>query len=187
MAAITVERSYYHAGSETSTVRDVSEDMLLLEPDQSPLLVLTAKNKRKAACDAPKIEWFEDTEVSIWDTVASSADYGTTATTILVTDATLYAVGDILIFPQAATSSSLEELGLVGTVGTNSVTITRGTGGTTAATIGSSQSIRIMGGGLVEGGSVPTVRTSLKTAKASYCAIFRTPVDVSRTMQATKA
>jgi hypothetical protein len=187
MPAITVERTVYHANSETTLVRDVSEDMLLLEPDQSPLLVLTNKNKRKTPSDTPKFEWFEDVEVAVWDTVAATADYGTTDTTILVTDHTLYAVGDILLLPKAATSAALEEMVRVTEVGTNSVTVTRGAGGTTADTIGSTQAIRIMGGGLVEGGDVPSVRTTQKTPKASYCGIHRTSVDVSRTMEATKA
>lgn len=185
--AITTERTYYIAQSETTVIRDVSEDMLLLEPDQSPLLVLTNKNKRKAPSDAPKFEWFEDAEVAVWDTVSSSADYATTATTILVNDITLYAVGDVLLFPLTATSSALEELALVTTLNTNSVVVTRGIGGTTAAAVGSTQSVRIMGGGLTEGGDVPTTRSTQKTPKKSYCAIFRTPVDVSRTMEATKA
>lgn len=187
--AINVERSYYHAASangENVIVRDVSEDMLLLEPDQSPLLVLTAKNKRKAPCDNPKFEWLEDAEVAVWDTVASTQDYATTATSIIVSDISLYAVGDIALFPQAATSSALEELALVTAVGTNNVTVTRGIGGTTPAAIGSTQSIRIMGGGLVEGGSIPLTRSTKKVTKSSYAAIFRTPVDVSRTMMATK-
>lgn len=188
MAAITVERSYYHAQTtETSVVRDVSDDMLLLEPDQSPLLVLTAKNKRKAPSDSPKFEWFEDQEVAVWDTVAETADLATTATAVIVNDVSLYAIGDLLVLPVAATSAAMDEIALVSAVGTNNVTISRGIGGTTAVTIGSTQSIRIMGGGLVEGGNVPTVRTTAKVNKVSYCAIFRTPVDVSRTMQATKA
>jgi len=186
--AITVERTYKNAVDDNTLVRDVSEDMLLLEPDQTPLLVFTNKNNRKSPSDAPKFEWVEKAEVAVWDTVNTNADYGTTQTTILVSDVSLYAVGDIVVFPGAPTSGAMDELGLVGTVGTNNIVLTaRGFAGTTPAAIGSTASIRIMGGGLVEGGDVPTVRSAAPVTKSSYTAIFRTPVDVSRTMQATKA
>lgn len=185
--AINVERSYFNSAQDSTLIRDVSEDMLMLEPDQSPLLVLTAKNKRKAPTDTPKFEWLEKAEVAVWDTVNSGADYAVGITAITVTDGTLYAVGDLLLFPQVATSAALEELALVTGVAANVITIVRGYAGTTAATIFQTQSIRIMGGGLVEGGPVPTVRSATASAKVSYTAIFRTPVDVTRTMTATKA
>jgi hypothetical protein len=187
MAAIIVEQTYSHSNTDTRLVREVAEDMLLLEPDQTPLLVLTTKNNRKLPADQPKFEWFEKAEVSVWDIVASTTDYSTTTTTILVTDITLYQVGDILLFPQAPTSSAMEELALVGTVGTNNVVVTRGFAGTTAAAIGSTQSIRIMGGALVEGSAVAPVRNQAAVAKASYCAIFKGTVDISGTMESTKA
>lgn len=187
MSTIITEQTYKNSSDDTRLIRDVSEDMLLLEPDQSPLLVLTVNNKRKFAADQPKFEWFEKSEVPVWDVVASTQDYATTATTILVTDITLYQVGDILLFPQASTSSAMEELALVGTLNTNSVVVTRGFAGTTPAAVGSTQSIRIMGGALVEGSAPVAVRNQVAVAKASYCAIFKDTIDVSGTMDSTKA
>jgi hypothetical protein len=186
--AITTERNYKTVADETTLIRDVSEDMLLLEPDQSPLLVLTTKNNRKAPTKSPKFEWVEDQEVNIWDTVASTVDYTAGVTSILVNDVTLYVIGDVLLFPVAATAApTTEELALVTAVGTNAVTVTRGFAGTTAGTIGSTQSIRVLCSSIAEGAAVPTVRTTQKVVKTSYAPIFRTPVDISKTLQSTEA
>lgn len=186
---IIVERGVYHSNADNTLVRDVSEDMLLLEPDQSPLLVLTNKNNRKSPSDTPKFTWFEKTEVAVWDTVGTvGATASTTETTMYVTDYTLYAVGDVLLFPQAATVATGEELALVSSIATTGIiTVSRGYAGSTVQTITAAQSVRILCSALTEGGSVPSVRSQAPVEKTSYCQIFRTPVDVSRTMQATKA
>ena len=186
---IIVERGVYHSNADTTLVRDVSEDMLLLEPDQSPLLVLTNKNNRKDPSDTPKFQWFEKTEVAIWDTVGTvGATASTTETTMYVTDYTLYAVGDVLLFPQAATVATGEELALISAVATTGIiTVSRGYAGSTVQAVASGQSVRILCSALTEGGAVTAVRSQAPVAKTSYCQIFRTPVDVSRTMQATKA
>lgn len=44
--------------TETSNVRDVSTRLLLLEPDRTPLYVLTNNSKRKVNVFSPRIEYF---------------------------------------------------------------------------------------------------------------------------------
>lgn len=164
--------------------------MLRLEPDAAPLWVLTNQAKKRAPAIAPKFEWFEDAEAPLWGQANGGADYASNATAILVVDGTLFAVNDVIIIPQptGAGKSRVDELALVTAVATNTLTITRALGGAgTNDTITQTSPIRILGQACVEGGGVPTVRTTQKVPHSSYCQYFRTPIQTSEIMEATEA
>lgn len=189
MAQINVTRAVYHANAETTLKRDVDESMLKLEPDAAPLFVLTNQAKRRKPSIAPKFEWFEDAEVPLWGQVSAS-DYASNVTVINVADGTPFAVNDLVLVPKAASAgvSASEEVILITAIANGtSLTITRGIGGAGADTISGTSPLRILGQACVEGGGVPSVRTTQKVAKASYCQIFRTPIQVTETMEATEA
>jgi hypothetical protein len=88
MAALQVARSFNQMVTDTTQVRDVSEQMVLLEPDAAPLFVLTNAAKRKQPTIGPRFEWVEDTEVSLWGYASSAGDYTSAATAIGVADGT---------------------------------------------------------------------------------------------------
>ena len=145
MATLQVARSFNQMVTDTTQVRDVSEQMVLLEPDASPLFVLTNKAKRKTPSIAPRFEWVEDNEVALWGQLSLSADTTSAITSILVADGTLFAVGDIVAVPKAASSQSAPEVFLVTSITTNTLTITRGIGGSGADTLAATGSLRIIG------------------------------------------
>ena len=192
MALINVSRSVYYANAETTLKRDVDESMLKLEPDAAPLWVLTNQAKKRSPSVAPKFEWFEDAEAPLWGQATATA-YSSVATAVQVLDATLFAVDDLVIIPKATGGgiSAIEEIVLVSVVtgsAGGTLTVVRGIGGaSTADTIAASSPLRILGQSCVEGASVPSVRTTQKVPKASYCQIFRTPIKTSETMEATEA
>jgi len=185
--ALSVARSFYQMVSDTTNVRDVSEQMVLLEPDAAPLFVITNAAKRKQPTIGPRFEWVEDTEVSLWGQCSSgTTDYTSVATNILVADGTLFGVGDICAVPKAISSSSAPEVFLVTAVSTNTLTITRGIGGSGADTISSVTSIRILASAFTEDANIGAQRYTAKTVQISYAQIFKTPVKVTHTAASTK-
>lgn len=186
MAILTATRSFNQMVTDTTQVRDVSEQMVLLEPDASPLFVLTNKAKRKTPSIAPRFEWVEDNEVALWGQVSLSADTTSAVTSILVADGTIFAVGDIVAVPKATSSQSAPEVFLVTSVSTNTLTIVRGIGGSGADTISATGSLRIIGSAAKEDDNVEGQRYTAKTVQISYCQIFKTSVKVTHTAASTK-
>jgi Family of unknown function (DUF5309) len=188
--ALLGERFVKNASDETTLKRDVDDSLVRLEPDAAPLYVLTNNKKRTAPSMVPKFEWLEDAEAPLWGQASNSTDYASNATVIAVADATIFAVDDLLLIPQAtgAGKSAAEEVVLVTAVGVagNTLTITRGIGGAGADTITATSPIRILGQACVEASGVPTIRSTQKVPKTSYCQLFKTPVKTSEHVQASE-
>lgn len=184
--ALTVARSFDQMVTDTTNVRDVSEQMVLLEPDAAPLFVLTNAAKRKQPTIGPRFEWVEDTEVSLWGQSSATVDWSSVATSILVADGTLFGVGDICAVPKAQSSSAAPEVFLVTAVSTNTLTITRGVGSAGADTLPATGSIRILASAFKEDDNIGTQRYTAKTVQISYAQIFKTPVKVTHTAASTK-
>lgn len=184
--ALQAARSFNQMVTDTTNVRDVSEQMVLLEPDAAPLFVLTNAAKRKQPTIGPRFEWVEDTEVSLWGYASSAGDYTSAVTAIGVADGTLFGVGDIVAVPKAQSSSAAPEVFLVTAVATNTLTVTRGIGGSGADTIGQTQSLRILASAFKEDDNIGQQRYTSKTVQISYAQIFKTPVKVTHTAASTK-
>ena len=184
--ALQVARSFDQFVTDTTNVRDVSEQMVLLEPDAAPLFVLTNAAKRKQPTIGPRFEWVEDTEVSLWGQSSQTVDYSSVATNILVADGTLFGVGDICAVPKAQSSSAAPEVFLVTTISTNTLTISRGVGSSGADTISATGSIRIVASAFKEDDNIGQQRYTAKTVQISYAQIFKTPVKVTHTAASTK-
>jgi len=186
MGALQVSRSFNQMVTDTTNVRDVSEQMVLLEPDAAPLFVLTNAAKRKQPTIGPRFEWVEDNEVSLWGQASLAADTTSAVTSILVADGTLFGVGDIVAVPKAQSSSAAPEVFLVTSITTNTLTITRGVGGSGADTIPATGSLRILASAFKEDDNVGQQRYTSKTVQISYAQIFKTPVKVTHTAASTK-
>ena len=191
LTAITPTRGIYRFNTDTTRVRDVSDDMVKLMPDDRAnalLFILTASAQRKLPTDDVKHEWFEDDEVSFWG--QSNAAATTAETDIAVMDITVFAAGDLVAVPVATSSTAAEEVMLVtaitGTT-TGTITVTRDFGtGSANATIAASSALRIIGSACTEDQQTPTQRYTAQTPKATYCQIFRTPVISTYTAMSTK-
>lgn len=191
MAALTSTRAVARFGTDTTRVRDVSDDMVKLMPDDranSLLFILTASAKRKLPSDDTKHEWFEDDEVSFWGQTNGAATTGDTD--IAVMDITVFAAGDLVAVPVATSSTAAEEVMLVTAIAgttTGTITVTRDFGTASAnATIAASSSLRIIGSACTEDQDTPTQRYLAQTPKATYMQIFRTPVISTHTAMSTK-
>ena len=167
--ALNVSRNFDQMVVDTTNVRDVSEQMVLLEPDAAPLFVLTNAAKRKQPTIGPRFEWVEDNEVSLWGQASNgTTDYASNVTNIAVADGTLFGVGDTCAVPKAQASSSAPEVFLVTAVNANTLTITRGVGGAGADTISATGSIRILGSAFKEDDNIGAQRYTAKTVQISY-------------------
>ncbi len=186
MATLQVARSFDQMVVDTTNVRDVSEQMVLLEPDAAPLFVLTNSAKRKQPTIGPRFEWVEDTEVSLWGQSSATTDWSSAATNILVVDGTLFGVGDICAVPKAQSSNAAPEVFLVTAISTNTLTVTRGIGGSGADTLPQTGSIRILASAFKEDDNIGQQRYTAKTVQISYAQIFKTPVKVTHTAASTK-
>ena len=188
--AINQTRAVSRFSSEQSLVRDVSEDMILREPNANRLFVLTGASKRKRPSDTPKFEWFEDQEVTFWGQAANgTTNLSAAATAIPVADVTVFAVGDLVAVPQAPGSANAEEVLLVTAVAgstSGTLTVTRNVGGAGADTVGATASLRIIGSAMAEDDDTPAQRYQAQQNKVSYCQIFRTPVVITHTAASSK-
>lgn len=189
MADITVARSFYQAQAETVQRRYfVGEKDILLDPDITPLLALTtnAGNRRKPAIST-RVEWIEDDYVPVFGQAAAASDYASNVTQINVVDATLFNTGDLVAVAKSASSSAAPEVVRVTgyTVGTpGTLTITRNIGGAGADTISASNDLRILGPAFAEGDNFPGMRSTTKVVQISYTQIFRTSVQITKSMAA---
>jgi hypothetical protein len=186
LAQLQVARSFDQFVTDTTNVRDVSEQMVLLEPDAAPLFVLTNAAKRKQPTIGPRFEWVEDTEVTLWGQGNSAADNSSVVTALAVVDGTIFGVGDICAVPKAQSSSAAPEVFLVTAINTNTLTITRGIGGSGADTIPATGSIRVLASAFREDDNIGQQRYTAKTVQISYAQIFKTPVKVTHTAASTK-
>jgi len=181
---IQVARSIDQAYVETVQKRKfIGEDDVLLNPSLTPILTLVTKiGNRKKSTNAARIEWIEDDFLNVWGLVSNGAAYSSVAVSIVVADATLFAVNDLVAVPVAPTSSAVEEIIQVTAVnlGTQTLTITRGIGGSGANTIGATADLRVIAPAFAEGAAYGTVRTTPKTVLISYTQIFRRPVSVTK-------
>jgi hypothetical protein len=179
--------------SETSNVRDVSTRLLNLEPDRTPLYVLTNNSKRKVNVFSPRIEFFEDADLIMLGqsngTLAATSSSGSVG----VVDCTIFGVGDVVAVQKTSeATATVEELiqvtgvspAATGTAGT--LTVTRGFANTQIDAIGSTATLKILGVAQQEVGAIQAPRTPVKQPRTSGAQIFEWPMSISRTAAATK-
>jgi len=173
--------------TETSNVRDVSTRLLNLEPDRTPLYVLTNNSKRKVNVFSPRIEFFEDADLVMVGVTNATVANTTTANTISVTDGTIFGVNDVIAVQKTSqATSTVEELVQVTSIATNVLTVTRAFAGTSVDTVGSGTNLKILGVAQSEVGAIQNPRTPVKSPKTSGAQIFEWPMQISRTAAATK-
>lgn len=174
--------------TEDRLVRFVKDDIVMLEPEITPLITFLMKMGGKySPCTSPRIEWIEDDYCARWavagsTTVANNAS----STTVPVTDGTLFQAGDIFIVPQAVNSSTAPEQIRVTTVSSNNLTVVRNVGSTGLVTIVPGADLAILGTAFEEGATPPTAKTTTPNTEISYTEIFRKTTNISKTTAASK-
>lgn len=186
MSQVIGVRTTNAANNETRIIRQVDDEIALLEPNEAPLITLLNRLKYRKAVKSPVWEWYEDDYCARWgtngnDTVTNS----TSSTTIVVADGTVFVVGDLFVVPKVVTSSTAPEMCRVTAVSGNTLTVVRDVGSAGVDYINADAPLRLCGSAHEEKGSLPNAKTTAPSLKTTYLQIFRTVIDFSNTAIAT--
>ncbi len=181
--AFTGKASYSGGASLPELVEDVSDIIGIVSPHETPLLDHLGDPKRSALSTVH--EWIEDALLANKGRInqGSFSPSATTATVLIVDDASVFRVGDLVRPGQSG------EVMLVNTVntGTNAIAVSRGYGGTTAAAVSNNLELFVLGNAALEGDDAPEARFTNRVRRSNYSQIFTASVDVSGSMQAAAA
>jgi len=137
-------KATYSAGTSLPEIaEDVSDLVGIVSPFETPLL--DAIGDPQVEARSTHHEWLEDTLLPNTDTVTTTPTNPQTDTEIEVDHPDRFRVGD-----QIRCGDS-EELLLVTAVGSSTITVTRGYGGTTAEDIAAGDTMHILGNASLEG------------------------------------
>ena len=160
-------------------VVDMSENISMLRPSSAPLLVLT-KKLDSSSCSNVKFEWFEDDFMARWTKALAGIAGGVTTLTVPLDEAQLIAVDDIV--KVVRTGEVMRVTGIT----TNSLTVVRGYGETTAVAINTDDKLLVIGNAIMQGAGSPAEKYNDVTPVFNYTQIFRTPYSITNTFDATK-
>jgi hypothetical protein len=156
---------------------DFASSVLQIDPTgRAQLLALSAGMPSRDMGDVVTT-WFEETHISGRQKVSTGGN--SAASTIVVADASSYTVGVILEVQDTA-----EQI-FVTAISGSTLTIERGFGGSTAATIGSSTTyVQRISNANEEGSSRPTAVANIGVPRFNFAQIFRNTWNVSGTAMA---
>ncbi|MFD7521435.1 SU10 major capsid protein [Paenibacillus chitinolyticus] len=162
---------------------DMSNDIALLQPSETPFLSFLKIAKRNTeTANSFKFEWMEDDLSPVWDAINLAAGYANNVTALVVDNADIFRAGDTVKVPRTG------EVMLVTATnnGTQTLTVVRGYGVTTAAALLDNDPLLIIGNANMEGSGAREIRSTKEVPKFNYTQIFKTPFGVTNTQQATK-
>lgn len=174
-------KTTFAAGPELPEVmEDVSDIVGIVSPYETPLLDYLGDAKRPALSTIH--EWMEDSLLPNTDTLNQSSftPDAQNATSLTVSNGPRFQVGD-LVRPDAGT-----EVMQVTAIATNVLTVVRGYGGTTKATLTNGRRLFILGNAALEGADASTSRFTSRARKINYTQIFSATVEVSGSMRAAR-
>jgi hypothetical protein len=152
---------------------DMASEILMLEPDQSPLTVIT-KNISKVRTKNPKFSWMEDELEPRFDQINNGAGYASGATSIVVDNGAFFRVQHVVYVPRTGESM------LVTAVATNTLTVVRGVGSTAQALLDNDE-VLITSTAQPEGDASLVARSRNPVPVFNYTQIFREPWDETET------
>ncbi len=164
-------KATYSAGANLpESAEDVSDLIGIVSPHETPLLDLLGDPARFARSTVH--EWLEDTLLPNGDTVTLAPNPPNGAT-FQVAHPNRFRVGDQLSINQ-------ESLLLTGIdAATNTLSVQRGYGGTTAGPLAVGDPVAILGNAALEGDSADSARFTLRIRRANYTQIFSSTVEIS--------
>lgn len=153
---------------------DLHKEILLLEPEAAPITVVLKQinqgGRRRAAIDT-KIRWHNDELEDRLD--AANGAQTSTSTSIVVDTGALFAADDLVYIPRTT------EVVLVTAVTTNTLTVVRGVGASTAAAINDNDVLYVIGTADEEGDTSPAARAEDPVEVVNFTQIFKHTVHQS--------
>ena len=175
-------KATYDAGASLpELVEDVSDIIGIVSPFETPLLDHLGDPRSPALSTVH--EWIEDALLPNADQInqASFSPSATAATSITVDNGSRFQAGDLVRPADSA------EVMLVTAISTNTLTVVRAYGGTTAFSLTDNMKLNILGNASLEGAPASAARSTSRTRKSNYTQIFAATVEVSGSMQAARA
>lgn len=161
---------------------DISDVISMISPSETPLL---------AALGDPEMpafnvlhEWIEDALTP--DTIASSQTLSDTITYIPAYAARHPQIGNNLGAGDVIYNGTTGEYMQITAASGNTITVTRGFGGSTAATITAGVSLTVVSPAALEGADVDNDVSMIRSRHTNYCQIFKKDIIVSGTMQSVR-
>ena len=174
MATVTGARGTGNISSDQRSI-DMSQRITLLEPDASPLTVLSKRIRTQRAID-PKFSWLEDARDPRFS--ATSGAVTNVATSVPVTTGQ----GSYFTQYQLVQNTRTGEIFRVQSVATDTLTVVRGVGaGGTGVAMNSGDELLILSTAQPEGDTSQPSRTSNAAKQTNYTEIVRTPWEVTGT------
>lgn len=164
-------------------VVDMANEIALLEPNASPFMsFLKISKKNVRTVTNPRFDWLEDDILPRVDAINEADGYAANITSIKVDNGIYFRPGDQVKIPRTG------EVILVtaADAATNTLTVVRGYGITTAQAIVNKDVLLIIGDVSEEGALSRHVRTTKEVNKFNYTQIFKWPFEVTNTEQASK-
>lgn len=172
----------YGAGADLPEImEDVSDVIGIVSPYETPLLDHIGDPKHAARSTV--YEWLEDTLLPNTDTINQTvfSPNAQDATAVTVNNGVRFQVGD------QVRPGNAQEIMFVTAVAANVLTVVRRYGTTPASNLANGQKLTILGNGALEGADAPGVRFTSRARRQNYTQIFSAGVEVSGSMQATRA
>ncbi|MBL1217000.1 MAG: hypothetical protein D8M59_05830 [Planctomycetes bacterium] len=175
-------KATYTAGAALPEIaEDVSDIIGIISPHETPLLDHLGDPQRSATSTVH--EWLEDSLLPNSDRI-NDATFGdpVSDTQFVVDNGDRFQIGDQI---QADGSREVMFVTAVDT-GTDTLTVVRGYGGTTAEALADDLGLLILGNAALEGADRPAARFTTRTRKQNYTQIFTSSVEVSGSQLATR-
>ncbi|MCG8512053.1 MAG: DUF5309 domain-containing protein, partial [Rhodospirillales bacterium] len=173
-------KATYSAGSTLPEIaEDVSDIIGLVSPYETPLLDHLGDPQRSA--NSTVHEWLEDALLPNTDIINDNTYTDPDVDTDFVVEhGDRFRIGD-----QIQVEGSGEVM-LVTAINSNTLTVVRGYGNTTAENLEDDSVVRILGNAALEGADAPDVRFTNRVRKTNYTQIFTAAVEVSGSQLAAK-
>ena len=172
--AFTGKATYSAGTTLPELAEDVADLIGIISPYETPLLDALGDPLRAAT--STHHEWLEDELLPNKDSIDDqSISSPSSETDFDVANGSRFQVGDQIQVEGSA------ELMLVTAISTDTLTVVRGYGGTTAEDLVDGQVISILGNAALEGSDKPLARFTNRTRRGNYTQIFTAAVEVSGT------
>lgn len=165
--------------AQAQRVVDMDERIHLLEPNATPLAVLLMRLRKKVTFN-PRFDWLEDDLRASWTTLAEALDNVETAVDVATGTGAYFRANDIVKIPET------QEVMLVVSIATDTLTVVRGFGETAAAAATNGGQIVLIGNINEEFATIRGIKTTTKSNVFNYTQIFRTPFSVSGTLNESR-
>jgi len=166
---------------QAKRVVDISKKIYLLNPNAAPLTILLSKMRKNPTVN-PRFGWMEDDIFPSWDAINLAAGYAAGDTSIVVDNDTYFRAGDLIKVPRTG------EVMLVTAVNstTHALTVIRSVGSTAAAALVDDEPLMKLSSASEEGAAGPAAKSTKAADVYNYTEIFKTPLDVTGTENASE-